>query len=128
PHLVAADHDQIALWVDPALERVGRAEREGANRLAEAADLGPVAWPVGGRPRLGQGGAEGAAPLRDVDPPRDMVDHHRIMATRPQSLDQAAGLPVTAVVDAAVEGQNADAHAVEPPCRGGDIAVAVTGR
>src|SRR5690606_41946274 len=122
------DHAPIAPWVAPAVGRVGRAEREGANRRAEAAALGPVAWPVGGRPRLGQGGPEGAAPLRDVDPPRDMVDHHRIMATRPQSLDQAAGLNVTSVVDAAVEGQNDDAHAVEPPCRDGDIAVAVTGR
>ena len=115
PDLVAADeHEVIApggLGVPGPVEIEGRRQRQALEGGEKGAGLARVGAAVLGARRLGQVGGERAAPLGTVHPRRTVVEQHRPVPAPAQPLDETARLPVGAVVDAAVEGEDADARA-----------------
>ncbi len=109
PHLVAAHQHQI--------DRIGglrrvEAERarqrqllEGGEELAGLAGIEFAILPLA--PRAGHR-PQGAAPFLPVDGVGLVVEQHGIEAAPPQTFGEAARLPVGAIVDAAVKGEDAD--------------------
>ena len=111
PDLVAPHDDAVeALQLGRVLEREPARERQRREGVEELADLVAVERAVGHGHHHRLEWAEGAPPLGDVDAAGVVVEQHRVVAACAKPLDEGACLPVRAVVDAAVEGEDADLH------------------
>lgn len=115
PDLVAADNHRVMLarLLRP-VEREARGLRQAIEGVQEGAGLGGVARQVGARGADGQLRLEGAVPLLAANLGVVVVEEKGVVACGAQALHQTAGLPVGAVVDATVQGEDADLHELRP--------------
>jgi hypothetical protein len=111
PDLVTPNDDAVeALQLGRVLEREPARERQRREGVEELADLVAVERAVGRGHHRRPEWAEGAPPLGEIDAAGVVVEQHGVVAARAKSLDERACLPVRAVVDAAVEGEDTDLH------------------
>ena len=94
------------------VEREAAGQRQPRDRLGELAGLGRIMAKLAARSALGQPGLKRAARLGAADAGAIVIEQMRVEPAAAQIFDQAARLPVGAVIDALVEGENTHPFAV----------------
>ena len=109
PDLVAADDDGVIVVHRLRLvQREAFRKRQRADRRPELACLGGIEPQFRTRRSLGQLGLQCATRFRAADALAVVVEQFGVVAVPSQPFDEAAGLPVGAIVDRLVKGEDAN--------------------